>query len=150
MRDSGPRLALLAAVSLVIVAAAVAVGLAGGGQAEDRAAEPPARERRSPASGPRPGHRRRTLAEINRQDRVGRAHRRRETRAFERRPLLQRLPVVSQGVTIDIGGLAADGRTTVLTISIGPGSRRHAIGVYRRWLRRTRDTGEAYRARLVP
>lgn len=91
-----------------------------------------------------------TAAQINRQDRVSRAHRRRETRAFDRRPLLAVLPLELAGVRIEIGGLSADGRTTVLTITPGPRGRPYAEHLYWRALSAYGDSGSAYDVRWRP
>jgi hypothetical protein len=84
---------------------------------------------------------------IEDQDRVSASHRRREARAFDQRPLLNALPIERAGVRVDIAGLAADGRTTVLTLSPGSRSRAFAEQVYRRALAAQGDTAAAYRIR---
>lgn len=83
-------------------------------------------------------------AAINRQDRVSAAHRVREARVLDSRPLLARLPMTRGGVRIDIAGLSADERATVLAIDPGQRSRAHARATYRRELRRAGDPGDAY------
>lgn len=88
-----------------------------------------------------------TAAQINRQDRTSAAQRRRETRAFDRRPLLAALPIELAGVRIDIAGLAADQRTTILELTPGPRGRAYAWAVYRRALAALGDSGHAYSTR---
>ena len=53
-------------------------------------------------------------------------------------------------MTIDITGLHADGRHTLLTIRHPRSSRRHARSVYQQALRSARDSGRAYRIRYRP
>lgn len=86
----------------------------------------------------------------DRQDRVDDAHRRRETRAFDDRPLLAVLPVTLGGVRIAIEGLSADGVTTELSISAGSRGREYAEAVYRRALVAFGDSGDAYAVRWSP
>jgi hypothetical protein len=86
-------------------------------------------------------------AELNQQDRTSAQHRRREAHAFDTRPLLEALPTVRQGVRIDVGGLADDGRTVVLRISPGSRDLAHARGIYRRLLVAHLDAGTDYRIR---
>lgn len=81
---------------------------------------------------------------INRQDRSTRRDRARESRAFDRRPLLTQLPLELAGVRIDIAGLAADRETTLLSIDPGPRSRAHARAAYERALAAYRDSGHGY------
>lgn len=88
-----------------------------------------------------------TSTEVNRQDRVGRAHRRRETRAFDRRPLLAVLPLDLGGVRIEIAGLAEDGKTTILSIAAGARGQRYAEDLYRRALAAYGDSGADYTVR---
>lgn len=82
---------------------------------------------------------------IDRQDRSSTTRRRAEARVYDSRPLLTLLPATSAGVRIDIGGLAADGRTTILAIDPGPRSRAHARRVLAALFDRTRDRGDGYR-----
>ena len=63
--------------------------------------------------------------------------------------MLPALPITDSGVTIDIGGLAPDGRTTILTLTTRLG-RAHALAVYRHELRRYGDTGRAYQPVVQP
>jgi hypothetical protein len=88
-------------------------------------------------------------AAANRQDRTRRAHRRRETRAFDGRPLLAVLPLELGGVRITIEGLAADGTTVDLRVSAGPRGQLYARAVYQRALTAFADPGNAYRVRWV-
>ena len=81
---------------------------------------------------------------VDLQDRTSRAHRHREARAFDMRPLLNALPIRRDGVRIDVAGLAADTRHAVIAIAPGRRSRRHARSVYRRLLAATGDSGRAY------
>jgi hypothetical protein len=90
-----------------------------------------------------------TPAQINRQDHSSPSLERAQQAASSARPILPALPITDSGVTIDIAGLAPDGRTTILTLTSRLG-RAHALAVYRRELRRYGDTGRAYRPRVRP
>lgn len=92
---------------------------------------------------PAPGH-----AELNRQDRVTRAHQARESRALEDRPLLSELPLELGPVALDAAGLAADGRRTIVTVP-GP-DRPMAEAAYRQALAALGDPGSAYELRWEP
>lgn len=109
-----------------------------------RSEEQPAEPGKSPATPTPPAL---ASAELNRQDRVNRAHRRRETRAFDLRPLLAVLPLELAGVRVDVVGLAADNRTTILEIAAGPRGRAYAEAVYSRTLSAYGDRGTAYTVR---
>jgi hypothetical protein len=85
--------------------------------------------------------------DVDRQDRTSDSHRDREARAFDDRQLLTALPIERDGVRVDIGGLAADKRTTVLIVSVGGRSRAFAREVYRRLLREHGDERTNYRLR---
>jgi hypothetical protein len=87
---------------------------------------------------------------INRQDRTGRAHRAREARVFDTRPLLTELPLELADVRIDLAGLHRDGQTVILAIDTGPRSRAFARRVYERALRTFGDSGSGYRLRWQP
>lgn len=88
--------------------------------------------------------------QINRQDPPDPRRQRNDARAFDRRPLLNALPATLQGVKFDIGGLAADGRTTiVLADAQGLGHRRAQIA-YETLLRRTGDRSGSYRLEIRP
>lgn len=103
-----------------------------------------------PAAASRPGDGRAlTAAQINRQDHPSRELLRRQQAARRARPMLSALPISSAGVRIAIGGLARDGRTTILTLTSRQG-RAHALRVYRRELRRYADDGRAYHVRVRP
>ncbi len=90
-----------------------------------------------------------TRAQINRQDHPSPAQVRNQQAASSVRPMLPALPITTAGVTIDIAGLAPDGRTTILTITSRLG-RAHALAVYRHELRRYGDTGRAYQPVVQP
>jgi hypothetical protein len=136
---------LLALTAVGGIAAAIA--LAAQPRTEPRPPRPPqpaVTPAPSPSAEPTPTPPRLERAQINRQDRSSRRHRAREAQVFDARPLLERLPVTQAEVRIDIGGLAADDRTTVLAIDPGRTSRAHARTIYAAALRRTRDPGTAY------
>lgn len=102
------RRARLLAFAALFVLAVVALQLP---ETQVPAPSPPSSTAtRPPTSTPPPL----VAAQLDQQDRVGRLHRRRETLAFDRRPLLSVLPLELAGVGIEIAGLAADGRTTIL------------------------------------
>jgi hypothetical protein len=84
-------------------------------------------------------------AAIDLQDRTSTTRRRAEARVHDSRPLLTMLPARRAGVRVDIGGLAPDGRTTVLAIDPGSRSRAHARRVLAALLDRTQDRGDGYR-----
>lgn len=86
--------------------------------------------------------------QINEQDQVSAAHRRRESLAMDSRPLLDHLPIAVDGVAVSVGGLAADNATTVLLIDPGERSDRAALAIYRALLRHHHDTGHAYRTEI--
>jgi hypothetical protein len=86
--------------------------------------------------------------QINRQDPPDPQRQRREARAFDRRPLLNALPITLQGVTFDIGGLAADGRTTIIVADAHGIGRRRARIAFATLLRRTADRSNAYRLKV--
>ena len=90
-----------------------------------------------------------TAAQINRQDHPSRSLVRRQQAASRGRPMLSALPISTKGVRIAIGGLARDGRTTILTLTSRQG-RTHALRVYQRELRRYGDNGHAYHVRVRP
>lgn len=87
---------------------------------------------------------------INKQDQASPAERRRQSRVMDERPLLNRLPLTVDGVSVDIGGLAADNKTTVITVDRGRGTLSHARKVYVQLLHRYRDTGQSYDPRYLP
>src|ERR1044072_5880519 len=60
-----------------------------------------------------------TAQQINRQDPTDARRQRDEARAFDRRPLLSALPTTFQSARFEIGGLAADGGTTIIATSAG-------------------------------
>jgi hypothetical protein len=82
---------------------------------------------------------------INRQDRTGQAHRAREARLFDTRPLLSELPLELADVRIDLAGLHRDGHTLILGIEPGPRSRAYALRVYQGALHTFGDSGSGYR-----
>ncbi len=90
-----------------------------------------------------------TRAQINRQDHPSPALERNQQAASSARPMLPALPITTAGVTIDIAGLAPDGRTTILTLTSRLG-RAHALAVYRHELARYGDTGRAYQPVVQP
>ncbi|MCA1657562.1 MAG: hypothetical protein LC713_07645 [Actinobacteria bacterium] len=126
-------------------AAAAAIALAGCGLHNPAApatttTAPPAAAARTATTPPTPTP---SAAQINRQDHPSPTLEHAQRAAAASRPMLPALPITANGVTIDVGGLAADGRTTVLTLTTRLG-RAHALAVYRHELRRYGDTGRAY------
>ena len=91
-----------------------------------------------------------TEKQINRQDRTSKRQARREARAFDQRPLLNALPTNYQGVSVDIGGLAADGRRTVVTVDAHGQGRRWALVAYRALRRETGDRSDDYELEIRP
>jgi hypothetical protein len=79
---------------------------------------------------------------------VTRAHRRRESRALDERPLLSELPLELGLISIDAAGLTPDGRRTVITLT-GP-DRVVAEAAYRQALQALGDPGTAYAPRWTP
>jgi hypothetical protein len=136
-----------ALISLGALAAiAVAVTLAARLQPPPRRPSPAAATARPapspPTSPPAP---RVDRAALDRQDHSPVDQRRRETAAFDDRPLLAQLPLELAGVTIDIAGLAADTTATILRIDPGTRSRAYALGIYRQALAAYGDRGRGYR-----
>jgi hypothetical protein len=135
---------------LAAAAAATAIALAGCGlqnpDAPSSSAPPSTPASPPPAAAAAAS----TAAQINRQDHPPAALERSQAAAAAARPMLPALPITAAGVTIAIGGLAPDGRTTILTITSPRGGRRHALAVYRYELRRYGDNGDAYQARVQP
>jgi len=91
-----------------------------------------------------------TAEQINRQDQPDARRRRDEARAFDRRPLLNALPTTLHGVMFDIGGLAADGRTTIVRANARGLGRRRARIAYETLRRRTGDRSRSYRLEIQP
>ena len=91
-----------------------------------------------------------TARQINRQDRPDRRRQRDEAHVFDRRPLLSVLPLTLQSVRFSIGGLAADGRTTIIRANAGGLGRRRARIAYDTLRRRTGDRSRSYRLEIHP
>ncbi|MCA1679749.1 MAG: hypothetical protein LC790_19480 [Actinobacteria bacterium] len=91
-----------------------------------------------------------TAEQINRQDPLDARRQRGEAHAFDRRPLLNALPTTLQGVRFDIGGLAADGRTTIIRADARGLGRRRARVAYATLRRRTGDRSRSYRIEIRP
>ena len=91
-----------------------------------------------------------TAEQINRQDQPDARRRRDEARTFDRRPLLNALPTTVYGVRFDIGGLAADGRTTIIRAHARGLGRRRARIAYEALRRRTGDRSRSYRLEIRP
>ncbi len=91
-----------------------------------------------------------TAREINLQDPPDVSRQREEARAFDRRPLLSALPVTLQSVRFEVGGLAADGRTTVIQANARGLGRRRARIAYNTLRRRTGDRSRSYRLEIMP
>jgi hypothetical protein len=136
--------------SLVLGALAVTVALTGCGVPNpDAASSPSTASTPTPtttALTPSPAP---TRAQVNRQDHPSPGQVRSQQAASSARPMLPALPITANGVTIDIGGLAPDGRTTILTLTTRLG-RAHALAAYRHELRRYGDTGRAYQPVVKP
>ena len=132
-------------LALVLVAVGAAA-LSGCGLRNPDAASSP----RAPAAAtPHRSAPRLTPAQVNRQDHPPAALVRSQAAAAAARPMLPALPITAAGVTIAVGGLAPDGRTTILTLTSALG-RAHALAVYRHELRRYGDTGRAYQTSVQP
>jgi hypothetical protein len=91
-----------------------------------------------------------TARQINRQDRPDPRRQRDEAHVFDRRPLLSVLPTTLQSVRFEIGGLAADGRTTIIRANAGDLGRRRARIAYDTLRRRTGDRSSSYRLEIHP
>lgn len=91
-----------------------------------------------------------TEEQINRQDPPDARRQRDEAHAFDRRPLLNALPTTLQSVGFDIGGLAADGHTTIVRVDARGLGRRRARIAYATLRRRTGDRSRSYRLEIRP
>ena len=92
-----------------------------------------------------------TEEQINRQDPRDTRRQRYEARAHDRRPLLNALPTTLQGVRFDIGGLAADGRTTIILADANGLGRRRARIAYATLRRQIGDRSpRSYRLEIRP
>ena len=91
-----------------------------------------------------------TARQINRQDPPDARRQRDEARAFDRRPLLSALPTTFESVRFEIGGLAADGRTTIIHASAGGLGRRRARIAFDTLRRRIGDRSRSYRLVIMP
>lgn len=90
-----------------------------------------------------------TAAQIDAQDHRSPALDRRAAKAYSTRRLLTHLPTTVESVRIEIGGLTANGHTTLLTLHPDRRGDRHAMLVYRQALAAVADSGLAYRTRVV-
>lgn len=91
-----------------------------------------------------------TAQQINRQDRPDPRRQRDEAHVFDRRPLLNVLPTTLQSVRFAIGGLAPDGRTTIIHANARGLGRRRARIAYDTLRRRTGDRSRSYRLEIHP
>ena len=91
-----------------------------------------------------------TEEQINRQDPPDARRQRDEAHAFDRRPLLNALPTTLQAVRFDIGGLAADGHTTIIRAEARGLGRRRAWIAYATLRRRSGDRSRSYRLEIRP
>jgi hypothetical protein len=91
-----------------------------------------------------------TARQIDRQDGPDPRRQRDEARVFDRRPLLSVLPTTLQSVRFEIGGLAADRRTTVIRANARGLGRRRARIAYDTLRRRTGDRSRSYRLEIHP
>jgi hypothetical protein len=130
------------AVLTVVAAIAFVVLFVRGNGEPDRSSAAPAAT--AVATVPSPAA---SSAEINKQDRWTKKEAREHLEAYERRPLLQQLPYVDDGISIDIAGLAADNETTILTVATPGATGAEARARYRQVLRRFGDSGRAYEPR---
>ncbi len=85
--------------------------------------------------------------QINKQDRFTAAEKRAQSHAMDSRPLLDHLPYVQDGVTVDIAGLAADNKTTILSVTTRTRTKQQAAATYQQILKRFKDPGTAYKVR---
>ena len=142
-----------AVIASLAIAAIAAAGLATIDSDTDRRTERPASLGPQTHVGeptPTPAPPAVSVPALERQDRVPSRRRHDESAANDQRPLLTQLPLTRAGVSIDITGLHADGRHTLLTIHHPRSSRRDARSVYQQALRTARDSGRAYRIRYRP
>lgn len=138
--------ALLATVTLAALILAGAILLSDG--ADDRSTPG---ERTPDSRTLRPVPRSQFSAEqINRQDPPDAVRQRDEARAHDRRPLLNALPATVHGVAFDIGGLAADERTTIIRADARELGRRHARIAFQTLERITGDRSRSYRLEVTP
>jgi hypothetical protein len=140
--------ALLAIAAALTALAALTAALGDPERAERPVASTPAPPDRTPAPIITPVPPRLSRREVNRQDRISAAQRRRESRALDDRPLLAELPLELGQVTIDLAGQAPDQRRALLTLT-GP-DEHTARRVYRQTLRALGDPGTAYQVRWAP
>jgi len=138
--------ALLVTLTLATIVVVVVL-LTGGTQDSSRPAGPSRTATVALRAVPAP---RLTDQQINRQDPPDARRQRGEAQAFDRRPLLNALPTTLHGVTFDVGGLASDGRTTILRAHAkGLGLRRARIA-YETLRRQTGDRSRSYRLQIHP
>lgn len=138
--------ALLATV--LIAAFVVCVTLLTGDRQHGRTTTPPsgaATAALRPVPAPRLN-----AGQINRQDPPDARRQRHEAQAFDRRPLLNALPTTLAGVRFDIGGLAADGRATIVRADARGLGRWRARIAYATLRRRTGDRARSYRLEIRP
>jgi hypothetical protein len=140
-----PLLATCALVAAVLIVVNLLIGGANDGPPPPPTTAPAGALTLRPVPAP-------TLSErqINRQDPPNPRRQHDEARAFDRRPLLNALPTTLQGVRFDIGGLAADARTTVVAVDAQGLGRRRAQIAWKTLLRRTGDRSGAYRLTFQP
>jgi hypothetical protein len=139
-----------ALLTIAILAAIVMVGaslLTGHRQDAPKTATTPGTRTATLRSIPAP---RLTARQIDRQDRPDPRRQRDEADVFDRRPLLSVLPSTLQSVRFEIGGLAADGRTTIILANAGALGRRRARIAYDTLRRRTGDRSRSYRLEVQP
>lgn len=138
----------LLAITGLLLAIATAVALLDAGTSEPPTT-PPGSSERTGELRPVPGSQ---LAdeEINRQDPSDPEREDREARAFDQRPLLNALPITFRGVTFDIGGLAADGSTTIIHADHRGLGRRRARIAFETLRHQTGDRSDVYRLELRP
>jgi hypothetical protein len=139
--------ALLATLAIAVVAVAGLTLLAGGKQKQRTM--PPTSGTATVALRPVPAPRL-TDEQINRQDPPEARRQREEARVFDGRPLLNALPTTLQGVGFDIGGLAADGHTTIIRVDARGLGRRRARIAYATLRRRTGDRSRSYQLEIRP
>jgi hypothetical protein len=131
---------------LVLLVLAAAAALQRVDRPEGEPSPPAATATRVPSATPTPA----AAGQIAAQDRLTPAQRRRDRVALARRRLVEHLPVALAGVRIDVAGIAADGRRTLLELDPGPRGRRFALALYHQALHVYNDPGRDYQLRWAP
>jgi hypothetical protein len=133
------------ALALLILAAAIVLQRADK-PPDEPSPRPAATTHRVPAPTPTPA----TAGQIAAQDRLTPRQRRRDGDALAQRRLIEHLPIALAGVRIDLAGIAADGRRTLLELHPGTRGRRFALALYQQALHVFNDRGRRYQLRWAP